>query len=265
MNKTILSDGTEVFCLRKPEAKILDHHVDGYLQNGIRINDGDIVFDVGANIGVFGVRAMQKASNVEVHCFEPIPAIANVLRKNAETHGSGRFHVHQCGVSSENAKATFTYFPNTPALSTLHPEQWDDNPGAFKDAVKGTMKNPPDGMKWMKWIPTAFSGMIASYLVSGSQKVTCELKPLSEIITEQNISKIDLLKIDCEGAEWDVLIGIKDEHWPIIKSMVVEVHDLNGRLEKMKTLLKTKGFTRIFEEREAGLEQTPMYNLFVQR
>lgn len=265
MKSTTLFDGTKVFCLRKPEAKMLDHHVDGYLQNGITIKDGDVVLDIGANIGVFGVRALQKAANVEVHCFEPIPAIADVLRRNAEVHGNGRFHVYQCGVSSSNTTATFTYFPNTPALSTLHPEQWDENPGAFRDAVKGTMKNPPEGMKWMKWIPTAFSGVIASYLVSGSQKVSCELKPLSEVITNQNIRKIDLLKIDCEGAEWDVLLGIKEEHWSMVKSMVVEVHDLNGRLEKMKELLKNKGFTKLYEEREVGLEQTPMYNLFVQR
>ena len=53
--KTKLSDGTQVHCLRKPEAKMLDHHVEGYLQHGIEIHDNDIVFDIGANIGVFGV------------------------------------------------------------------------------------------------------------------------------------------------------------------------------------------------------------------
>ena len=52
MTKTKLNDGTPVFCLRKPEAKMLDHHVDGYLQNGISIKDNAIVFDVGANVGV---------------------------------------------------------------------------------------------------------------------------------------------------------------------------------------------------------------------
>ena len=57
MTQATLNDGTKVFCLRKPEAKMLDHHVDGYLQNGIKINDGDVVFDVGANVGVFGIRA----------------------------------------------------------------------------------------------------------------------------------------------------------------------------------------------------------------
>lgn len=61
MTQATLNDGTKVFCLRKPEAKMLDHHVDGYLQNGIKINDGDVVFDVGANVGVFGIRATQKA------------------------------------------------------------------------------------------------------------------------------------------------------------------------------------------------------------
>ena len=64
MTKTTLSDGTQLFCLRKPEAKMLDHHVDGYLQNGISIKDNAVVFDVGANIGVFGIRAVQKAKNV---------------------------------------------------------------------------------------------------------------------------------------------------------------------------------------------------------
>jgi hypothetical protein len=67
MTKTKLFDGTEVYCLRKPEAKMLDHHVEGYLQNGIEIKDGDVVFDVGANIGVFGVRAIQKGPNVKAY------------------------------------------------------------------------------------------------------------------------------------------------------------------------------------------------------
>ena len=114
-------------------------------------------------------------------------------------------------------------------------------------------------------IPTFFSGAIAAYLVKGSKQVTCKLVPLSDVIEKENITKIDLLKIDCEGAEWDVLMGIRDEHWSIIKSMVIEVHDLNGRLNEMKALLNEKGFSKQVAERETGLEQTPMYNLFALR
>ena len=265
MAKTKLFDGTEVYCLRKPEAKMLDHHVEGYLQNGIEINDGDVVFDVGANIGIFGIRAIQKGPNVKAYCFEPIPDIADVLQKNASNIANGRIKVLRCGVSDKSSTATFTYFPNTPALSTLHPEQWDENPTAFRDAVKGTMKNPPEGMKWMKLIPPIFAGIIAKQLVKGSKQVDCELRPLSEIIDSENLDRIDLLKIDCEGAEWAVLQGIDDRHWPMIKSLVIEVHDIDHRLDKTKELLISKGFTRLHAEREVGLEHTYMYNLFALR
>ncbi|MFM7662147.1 MAG: FkbM family methyltransferase [Bacteroidota bacterium] len=265
MKKIKLVDNTLLFALRASEARMLDHHVEGYLTNGIEINDGDVVLDVGANIGVFGVRAAQKGKNVKVYCFEPIPEIADTLVKNADLVGGNQITVCKYGVSSEDTEAEFTYFPNTPALSTLHPDQWDKDPSAFKNAVKGTMKNPPNNMRWMKLIPTVFSGLIASYLVSGRKKVKCYLKTLSTFIRETKIQEIDLLKIDCEGAEWDVLIGIKNEDWCKIKSLVIEVHDVNNRLNKIQELLKKHGFSNIHCEREAGLETTPMFNLFALR
>jgi FkbM family methyltransferase len=265
MTQTILNDGTSVFCLRKPEAKMLDHHVDGYLQNGIKIEDGAVVFDVGANIGVFGLRAIQKANNVHAYCFEPIPDIFSVLDKNASTYGSGRIHTFNMGVADTATKAVFTYFPNTPALSTLHPEEWDKDPKAFSRAVKGTMKNPPDGMKWMKLIPSFLSGLIAYFLVRGKKQVECQLATLSSIIAQEKIEKIDLLKIDCEGAEWSVLNGISDAHWPLIKSLVIEVHDIDHRLEKIQNLLSEKGFSKLHHERELGLEDSVMFNLFALR
>jgi len=221
MTKTKLFDGTDIYCLRKPEAKMLDPHVDGYLQNGITNKDGDVVFDVGANIGVFGLRAILKGKNVHAYCFEPIPDIAEVLSMNAKEFGNGHIHVMAHGVSNEPSRATFTYFPNTPALSTLHPEQWDENPTAFRDAVKGTMKNPPDGMKWMGFIHPIFAGIIAKQLVKGSKKVDCELKTISSVNEKKNVKKIELLKIDCEGAEWAVLQGIEERHWPMVKSLVI--------------------------------------------
>ena len=265
MKKIKLVDNTTVYALRASEARMLDHHVDGYLTNGIQINDGDTVLDVGANIGIFGVRAAQKGKNVKVYCFEPIPEIAETLAKNAELVGGNQISVCKYGVSSENKEAEFTYFPNTPALSTLHPDQWDNDPQAFKNAVKGTMKNPPENMRWMKLIPTAFSGLIASYLVSGRKQVKCSLRTLSALIEEEKIQKIDLLKIDCEWAEWDVLQGIKSEDWPKIKSLVIEVHDENGRLNAVKELLHEKGFQQQTVEQEEGLENSKMYNLFALR
>jgi hypothetical protein len=49
---------------------------------------------------------------------------------------------------------------------------------------------------------------------------------LDEIIIQNNINEVELLKIDCEGAEYDILynsISLKNK---IIKSMVGEFHNL---------------------------------------
>ena len=139
---------------------------------------------------------------------------------------------------------------------------WEADPTAFQRAVKGTMRNPPENMRWMKWIPLMFSGIIAKQLVKGKKMVSCELKTLSSIIESENIQKIDLLKIDCEGAEWDVLTGIKEADWLKIKSIVIEVHDTENRVQKVKELFTQKGFTRIIDEQEKGLENSAMYNIF---
>lgn len=265
MITTKLIDGTEIYCLRKPEARMLDHHVDGYMQHGISINDGDVVFDVGANIGVFGVRAVNKHKNVRVFAFEPIPEIFLVLKNNAERFGKGKFFALNYGASDSNGITSFSYFPNTPALSTSHPEMWDENPGAFENAVKGSMKNAPPGMKWMKWLPTSLSGLVARFLRSGKQMITCELRTISSVIEEYKIEKIDLLKIDCEGAELSAINGIKEEDWKKINKVVVEVHDMENRVQVISDLLKKHGLTKIVKEKEKALEETALYNLYATR
>lgn len=47
-------------------------------------------------------------------------------------------------------------------------------------------------------------------------ELTAEVCSLSDIIYEQQLSRIDLLKIDCEGDELAVLLGVREEHWALI-------------------------------------------------
>jgi len=84
-------------------------------------------------------------------------------------------------------------------------------------------------------------------------------------MVDNNIPRIDLLKVDCEGAELAVLKGIKPEHWPLIGKVVAEVHDVEGRLETVTALLKSHGFNNIHQEKEKGFEKTQLTNIFATR
>jgi hypothetical protein len=62
-----------------------------------------------------------------------------------------------------------------------------------------------------------------------------------------------------------VLLGIEDAHWPRIGQVVVEVHDIEGRLERVLDLLTRHGLTRITARKEDGFEDTPLINVYAGR
>jgi FkbM family methyltransferase len=265
MRTVTLPDGTSVHCLVKSEALVLDHHVNGYLAHGVTLRDGDVVFDVGANIGLFGVRAVQRHAGLRVFAFEPVPAIFAVLKRNAARFGDGRLVAVQCGLSRESGQIGIDYFPNSPALSTAYVEYWDRNPNVLREAIRGHLRNSPPELWYAKLIPSFLSGVIAWNMRRGSTRSRCELLTVSQVMRKQSLDHIDLLKVDCECAELDVLLGVEDVHWPHIRAVVAEVTDVDGRLGVIEALLARHGFNRVVIEREAAFEATPVVNVFATR
>jgi hypothetical protein len=47
-----------------------------------------------------------------------------------------------------------------------------------------------------------------------------------------------------EGDELNVLLGL-EPYWPIVKQIVMEVHDVDNRLENVKNILTSNGFSCI--------------------
>jgi hypothetical protein len=74
-----------------------------------------------------------------------------------------------------------------------------------------------------------------------SERHVCQLRMLSDVIREHNVERIDLLKIDVEKAEYDVLLGIRDEDWSKIKQISMEV-DTRANLERITALLARQGY-----------------------
>src|SRR5579862_6086578 len=64
-----------------------------------------VVFDVGANAGIYSLAAIAVQPDVVVHAFEPTPEIAARLRATAELNHLENLHVHEAAVLGETGHA----------------------------------------------------------------------------------------------------------------------------------------------------------------
>jgi amino acid adenylation domain-containing protein/FkbM family methyltransferase len=225
-----------------------------YLNFGIDIPDDACIFDVGANIGLFTLFASRLAPRAQVYAFEPIAPVFEILRRNTEIHGVNA-KLFECGLSNVSEQSSFTYYPNVSLMS-----------GRFADVVADgeTVKSFVMGQQHGNGSPSAgqLDELIAERLTS--ERLTCQLKTLSEVIRDEGVQKIDLLKIDVEKGELEVLAGIDAADWPKIQQIVMEVHDLDGRVRQVTELLSRHGF-EVNVQQDAMLKQTNLYNLYASR
>ena len=225
-----------------------------YLNFGIDVPNDACIFDVGANIGLFTLFASQLAPRSLVYSFEPISPVFEILRRNVEIHGVNA-KLFECGLSNVSEQSSFTYYPNVSLMS-----------GRFADVVADseTVKSFVMGQQHGNELPSAeqLDELIAERLTS--ERFTCQLKTLSEVIRDEGVKKIDLLKIDVEKGELEVLAGIEDADWPKLQQIVMEVHDLDGRVRQVTELLSRNGFT-VNVQQDAMLKQTSLYNLYASR
>ncbi|NEO72157.1 FkbM family methyltransferase [Moorena sp. SIO3H5] len=269
IQETKLPNGMKIFCLQEEEVPVLYEQIQDYIKYGIELHESDIIFDVGANIGLFALWAYQNCNkNVSIYAFEPIPAIFNVLQANAQRFDSDKIKVFSCGLSQESKSITFAYNPNATMLSTAYQEDFTELKKQLKQAVIRNIKYAPKAFRWLRWFPSFMRSILLQNSIDKAfkiERVTCQLKTVSEIIREHKIEQIDLLKIDVEKSELDVLLGIEAQDWQKVKQIVVEVHDLEHRLQKITNLLKEHGFSEIQVEQEPILHGSNLFNLYAWR
>ncbi|WP_431040586.1 amino acid adenylation domain-containing protein [Streptomyces sp. P1-3] len=259
-----LPNGMTVFQQNKSETDFVYDEIFTnleYLRNGITIRDGDRIFDVGANIGMFTLFAGSRCPDTEIHAFEPIPPVFDSLRRNVELHGLNA-KVYDCGLAAEATEETFTFYRHNTVISSsvTTAEQAHE---MVRSYLRNQEELTEDGTAG-----TAAGDELVDELVDArldSEQFTCRLRTLSEIISEESIDRIDLLKIDVENAEYEVLKGIHWRDWPKIRQLVVELHDVNGQLEKIVTLLKALGYDVVCEQDNRLLRNTTLYNVYARR
>ena len=131
-----------------------------------------VVFDVGANAGIYSLAALDAEPAAEAHAFEPTPEIAAALRRTAEINGLSRLIVHEAAVSNYDGLA----------ILRRCGESQGGNEGMnfiVRDGGPGT----DDGAE------------------------RAPVVKLDTLCRERGIERIDLMKLDVQGAEGDALEG----------------------------------------------------------
>ncbi|MBR8836509.1 MAG: FkbM family methyltransferase [Stigonema ocellatum SAG 48.90 = DSM 106950] len=267
--ETMLPNGMKIFYLREEEVPTLYEQIQEYFRNGIELHEGDTVFDVGANIGLFTLFAYQLCNkNVRVYAFEPIRAIFEVLERNAQRFDPEKLQVFPCGLSQESKTIKFAYHPYATALSNAYPDDSKELIDQLKGAILRNLKSAPPFIRWLRWLPPFLRSLILDKQAKKAfhiEQVTCQMRTVSDIIREHDVQQIDLLKVDVEKSELDVFLGIEEQDWRKIKQVVVEVHDLDGRVEKITALLKAHGLSEIIVEQEPLFKGSNIFNLYALR
>lgn len=87
---------------------------------------------------------------------------------------------------------------------------------------------------------------VSAYWYQEAERRMIASVTLAEILTNHQLHSIDLLKVDCEGGEYDIFPTVSDEAFTRIRNIVFEHHRVDGFEEKLDTILnrlKSAGYT----------------------
>lgn len=281
-------NGLKVYIANKLETDVLFDEIwgkkDSYMKDGrIQFFPGMTIVDCGANIGMFSLFAAKQCNgSASIISIEPIESTFEILRLNAAAANNGEMQEvlgsrlpnitpvnYAVGniPSGETRNLVFEHHPNLTIWSTsdqsLASERIDRFVTGFSVAyAKG----------WMSYvIPTflfrlALRSLLVRYLAK-TEHVNAKLIRTGDLLKGVKTPTIDLLKIDCEGAEIDILKGIDDNQWSRIKQVVMEVEDFS-KLRAAERIFRERGFSYIdweATELKAGLAFSEVSMIYASR
>ena len=177
-----------------------------YNKNGVFVEEGDLVIDIGAHVGIFSTYASELNKSGKVYSFEPFKENFERLKMHKKLNQNENLKIYNLGVAGKNGKRFFN----------LHSE----NTGGHSLHTNKKSKNI----------------------------IEIETIRLSDFCKKENIETIDFLKIDCEGAEFEILKS-DEKLLDKVKKIVLECHPFeNNNTSYIYDLLKKYNF-KVIKER----------------
>ena len=165
------------------------------------------IVDIGANVGYFSLFMLNSFSKASVYSFEPIPTNFALLSKYAQKNEHFDWQVFNCAVTKPGVEAIQLNYDKKDSFST--------SASVFADS-------------------------------SNHDSIEVQAKSLAAIIENNNLTQIDFLKIDCEGAEYEILYNASTDVFNKIRLIAIETHNGKAPNETNSALadyLKQNGFS----------------------
>ncbi|MGA2030237.1 MAG: FkbM family methyltransferase, partial [Verrucomicrobiota bacterium] len=167
---------------------------------------GDLtVVDVGANAGYFSLWWLSRFPGSTVIAVEPMPNNFALLERNKNLNPGKKFHVVNCAMRSQSGNVTLNF----------------DQSDSFTTAASA-LKN-----------------------TGALDEISVKAISLPQLLADFNLSRIDFLKLDCEGSEYDILYHCDQAVLDSIRYISMETHPGTEAVECKEVLcdfLRSKKF-----------------------
>lgn len=166
------------------------------------------ILDIGAHIGLFSIYASALNPQVKIIALEPEPENFKLMKENLKLNHCKNVTAVQHAVILSESEGRVERSPRT---TTLYLNANSHNHSTFYKTT-----NPID-------VPAI---------------------TLENLITKNKLDKIGLLKMDIEGAEFDIFKNIDQDTWSKIQYIAVEYHELgNNKRADLENIIRSHGFS----------------------
>lgn len=180
-----------------------------YTPDGFEIHESDVVIDIGGNIGTFALLASKHAPRGKVFTFEPNTENYELLLQNIALNNATNIIPIRAAVSGSSGAASLKLFCSSE--------------GGLHSILQDRMSDP-------------------------NRYELVDSVTLKAIFDQHDIQRCHFLKLDCEGAEYDILYNLPIEYFARIDKIAMEYHgdkDAQKRREQSNALvsfLEKSGF-----------------------
>ncbi len=169
------------------------------------------IYDIGGNVGIFSLFFASKVGHDvgQVITFEPNPRSYSEIEKNKELNNFENLYIEKIGLGRKREDKKLFF------------REHDTGTGSMESGIKSQIEEQEH------------------------ECVDVEVHPLDSYAKTRSLPMPDFIKIDVEGMEYDVLLGMKkiiEKHKP---QLFIEIHGLNKE-EKIKNIKRIVAFLQLF-------------------